>query len=133
MAVADDIEKLPKPPVPGVEGFEDGHMEPKPALPAVFDRIKLPKPGLPEEESAVGSSASPSLKSLGFLGNQDAWSSRPKRFVAVGEPRPPAPNGFESCVSRRRVPGRVAVVGEVMPKTFPDPCDKEALRPFTLV
>lgn len=50
--------------------------------------------------------------------------------LAVGDAKALLLNGFDSMVSRRRVPGRVAEDGELTPYAFPAPWDSDALRPF---
>lgn len=60
------------------------------------------------------------------------YQKESSRFlVVVGELRPPGLKGFESSVSRLRVPGRVADDGELTANEFPDPCENDGFRPFT--
>lgn len=105
-----------------------------PALPAVFERIRFPNGSLLEVSRAVASaspsSGSDSRKSLLRRCVQGEESSREYRPAAVGEASAPL-NGFDSMVSRRRVPGRVAEEGEMTPNALPEPWETEAFRPLT--
>lgn len=126
--------KLPKPPPAGVVGFEEGHMDVIPALPAVLDRIRLPNGSFAEVSraaaSASPSSGSDSRKSLLRRCVHGEESSRENLPAAVGEARALL-KGFDSMVSRRRVPGRVADEGEMTPNVFPEPWETEVFRPLT--
>ena len=112
-------------------------MEPIGPIPPVFDLMRDAKggsfPGASREVGSVSdSSASDSLRSVFLRGNQKEGSSREKRPAAVGEAVALPPNGFDSRVSRRRAPGRVAEEGELTPKLLDAPWDSEAFRPFAL-